>query len=332
MKRRVAACVVLWTCLAILAAAGRASEGPARLDGAQRSIRVQPRHPLEDPLCPFGVKILVRDPARGLFVERKPVFRDGRMLVSLQEGEVYQVRVEVRPWQGGQETPATSDAAREALAGPAILMRLLVDGLNTLPEKTPDSSAKAVAVAPAPAGEYRMAAPVPLEQARFWVLRRDRGGVYVIPGFFRQTSPLGNYREFTVVAPEESLAAQQKKTDQIGVISVALYAPKPPHAGDGIRGIDPSQPGTGAGQEATMRIDRYEAVEVGELLSLIQIHYIDPAEIAPLEAPETPPEGRPRNTFRRIDHRVRPQEVVRGDGPGGPSYVECGRSSSAGPK
>jgi len=40
---------------------------------------------------------------------------------------------------------------------------------------------------------------------------------------------------------------------------------------------------------------------------------------------------RPKNNFRRMDLQVRPHGRLLGDGPGGPSYVESGSCSSAGP-
>ena len=66
-------------------------------------------HPLQDPNFPYRMKIMIGGQ------ERTPVFRGNEMFVPVRQGEVYEIWVR-------NETPQS------------VRMRLLVDGLNTLPE------------------------------------------------------------------------------------------------------------------------------------------------------------------------------------------------------
>ncbi|KKK65982.1 hypothetical protein LCGC14_2968670, partial [marine sediment metagenome] len=90
--------------------------------------RSQGAHPLSDPAFPFRVKIMVKDGTSERPTERSPVFRGNDMFVPLGKGEVYEIWVENR-------------------AGRLVLMRLLVDGLNTLPEKQKDKGVDVYQVA-----------------------------------------------------------------------------------------------------------------------------------------------------------------------------------------
>src|SRR5690606_13160212 len=72
--------------------------------------RAQGAHPLLDPNCPYRVKIMIGGK------ERKGVFKGNDMLVPVRRGEVYSIWVENQ-------------------TGGMALMRLLVDGLNTLPQR-----------------------------------------------------------------------------------------------------------------------------------------------------------------------------------------------------
>jgi hypothetical protein len=138
-------------------------------------------------------------------------------------------------------------------------MRLLVDGLNTLPQKMPDKGVETYVVAP----------PVSLDEARFWVLDPEHSTRYAVRGFVTKTGVEGALREFTVVDSADSLAARQRFTEQIGVITVAFYAP----AGE-TRGI-----GTGAGRERSEDIGEREGFRAGNLLAVLHIRYVEPSSL-----------------------------------------------------
>ena len=101
----------------------------ARLDA-----RANEPHPLQRQDFPFRVSINVKSQAR------KPLFFGNDCFVMLRNEEEYEIWIENR--------------ARQTIA-----MRLLVDGLNTLPEKETDS--KGIAA-------YVIGKPVSLNEARHW--------------------------------------------------------------------------------------------------------------------------------------------------------------------
>ncbi|MBI2823850.1 MAG: caspase family protein [Planctomycetia bacterium] len=191
--------------------------------------RSQGPHPRADPKFPFRVKVIVNGQ------ERKGVMRGNDMFVTLRKGEVYSIRVENNSDQ-------------------LALMRLLVDGLDTLPEK----STKGVIT-------YEVAPRVNLEDARHWVLDPAQRKSWNIPGFVTETGVDGKYREFTVVDASESLAARQRFTDQIGMISAAFYAP----SGQS-RGV-----GTGAGREGRRDLTTRGGFQCGQLLGVVHLRYTD---------------------------------------------------------
>lgn len=202
----------------------------ARLDE-----RAKGPHPLLDPAFPYGVRIQVGGK------ERKCVFRGNDCFVALQKGETYEVWIENK---SGQPT----------------LMRLLVDGLNTLPEKLLDKGVLT----------YAIAAPVSLDEARPWLLDPEQSAVNAVRGFVTKTGVDGELREFTIVDAADSLAARQRFTEQIGVITAAFYAP----AKDA-RGI-----GTAAGRERAENLDERSGFEVGNLLGVVHIRYVEPGALA----------------------------------------------------
>lgn len=130
-------------------------------------------------------------------------------------------------------------------------MRLLVDGLNTLPEK---EESKGVAT-------YLVGAPVSLDQARFWILDPESAKVHAVQGFVTETGREGKLQKFTVVDAQKSLAARQQFTDQIGLITAAFYA-----SGGGSRAI-----GTAAGEERVENLEELGGVKVGNLLGVVSI-------------------------------------------------------------
>jgi hypothetical protein len=134
-------------------------------------------------------------------------------------------------------------------------MRLLVDGLNTLPEK---ENTKGVST-------MIWGKRVSLEEARPWEMDPTRSSIFAVRGFVTEADTQGKLKEFKVVDAAESLAAQQEFTDQIGMITAAFYAPKA-----GTRRI-----GTAAGEERSERIEKSKGFECGNLLGVVNIRYVD---------------------------------------------------------
>jgi hypothetical protein len=205
-------------------------------------------HPLRDPKFPFPVRIVVGNK------ERKGVFHGNDYYVPVNQGEVYSVQVESK------------------LKDP-VVMRLLVDGLNTLPEKVDD--VKGVET-------YEVAPRVSLENARHWVLdpKRNRRARWTVKGFVTETGSSGKLREFKIVEKQDSVAAQQNFTDQIGIITAAFYTPlAEPRGGD----LAAAAPGTGFGEERMERLDEVANIKPGRLRSVVHIHYVDAEELENLK-------------------------------------------------
>jgi len=194
-------------------------------------------HPLADPNFPYRVQIKVGGK------ECTPRFEGNDCIVQLSKGETYEIWVENRTSQ-------------------LVLMRLLVDGLNTLPQK---DTAKG-------AGTYAVAKRVNLGEARPWVLDpkdpdTPTPGIWAVRGFVTEIGEKGKLREFMVVDAQESLAARRKFTDQIGLITAAFYVY-----------VDqlPKNVGTAAGQERQESILYHgKPLWCGNPLSIVNIHYTD---------------------------------------------------------
>ena len=157
------------------------------------------------PDFPFRVQIIVDGK------ERKGVFLNNDMFVALGKGEVCRVKIENR-------------------ADYPVMTRLLIDGLNTLPEPRTEDPDKAVRVEPTSQkkSEYLPAQRVSLDEAQ--ARKLDPGDVkpraYTILGFYSVTGKNAKYREFLMVDAQESLAGRQQFTDQIGLITAAFYTVK----------------------------------------------------------------------------------------------------------
>jgi uncharacterized caspase-like protein len=192
-------------------------------------------HPLLDRSFPFRVRIMVAGK------ERQGIARGNDYFVPLRKGEKYEIWIENK-------------------SGQIALMRLLVDGLNTLPEK--EEPTKGVLV-------YQVAQRVNLAAARPWVLDPARGSVNAIRGFVTETGVNGKLRDFIVVDGQQSLAGRRQFTEQIGIITAAFYAP----AG-GSRRI-----GTAAGDERREDLKERAGFTPGNLLGAVQIRYAEPSEL-----------------------------------------------------
>jgi hypothetical protein len=193
-------------------------------------VKAEGPHPLSDPAFPFPVRLVIGGK------ERKGTFRGNDYFVGVRKGEVYEIHVENR-------------------TGGPVLMRLLVDGLNTLPE--PEGT-KGVQT-------YLIGKRVNLDEARAWELDPAVGTLFAVRGFVTEAAVQGQLREFLVVDADASLAARQKFTDQIGLITAAFYAP----AG-GSRAV-----GTGLGRVRSEEIEKAHTIKPGNLLAVVHIRYVD---------------------------------------------------------
>ena len=207
---------------------------------ARMDERSEGAHPMKDPAFPYRVRFMVDGK------ERQCVFKGNNLIVPVKQGEVYQLWIENRTAQ-------------------PVVMRLLIDGLNTLPEK---EDTKGIST-------YVVGKRVNLDQARSWVLdpsdprvvRIQGNPTWAVHGFVTATGTQGQgkLREFKIVDASQSLAARQEFTDQIGLITAAFYAPA-----SGGRGV-----GTDLGAERTEDLREREGVEVGNLLALLHFQYVE---------------------------------------------------------
>lgn len=236
--------------LAMQGASGRADAVAARTELAIPAelelarIDATAEHPLRNSSFPYRARI-VTEAGDGKMHERTGTFRGNDYFVTLRRGEAFHIQMVNRSDQ-------------------PIFVRVLVDGLNTLPEKSQTNGAYVV---PAPVDQWRQAQPVNLAEARAWgPLEPDRE--YSIRGFYSQTGANAVYDEFKVVDATKSLAAEAGYTDQLGLITVAFYEPKkkPP---PGRR-----TPGVGRGQRYRSQTETYGGpFEPGRLLAVAHIRY-----------------------------------------------------------
>lgn len=209
----------------------------------------QTRHPLNDPRFPFNVRILVNGRERpGKFERNKDTGRE-EYVVRFSPGEVYSV------WVANN-------------SGKTACMRLMVDGLNTLPQKHLDKGVETVEVAPR----------VNLEDARHWVLDPKVSRVNAIAGFVTETGVRGRLREFKVVDAEASVAARKNFTEQIGLITAAFYKTYEFRedsllAGSAPGGTFGSALGTDFGEERVQNLEVREE-KPAELIGVVHIRYL----------------------------------------------------------
>jgi uncharacterized caspase-like protein len=192
-------------------------------------------HPLKGNASAFRVRIVVAGK------QRPGVVRGNDLYVPLRPGEVFQIEIENR-------------------SGQAAAMRLLVDGLNTLPEK---AKVKGAAI-------YEVAPRVNLDEARHWVLDPKKGKVQRVAGFVAVTGVQGEYRDFKVVDADKSLAARRHFTEQVGLITAAFY--EPGTSGPELRGAL----GVDLGEQRSADLTERSDVGIGNLISVINIRYVSP--------------------------------------------------------
>lgn len=211
--------------------------------------RAKGMHPLKDSNFPYRVKIMVKRGGRGPLREAPIVFRDNDAYVGMQPGDVYEV------WIDNQ----TRDD---------VCMRLLVDGLNTCAEPAVSKmmvvEAKPEKPEPKPGPtQWVTGMRVSLNDAAHWILTPERTAK--ICGFFTSQEENSSYLEFTVSDAQQSLAARQNFTDQIGLITAAFYA----------KGGTSRKIGTDTGREENQTL-AYREAAVGNLLAVVHIKYVEP--------------------------------------------------------
>ena len=221
---------------------------PPELEPVQ--IQPGPSHPLADPTFPYRARIMI-ETVNGRFQERQLKFDGKDCYVPLAKDEVFSIYV-------------TNGSGKPTFA------RILVDGLNTLPEK---SREKGVYVE-ARKGAYRQAQPVNLIEARAWgPLAPNRE--YGFPGFFLKTGTDAIVDKFKVVDAQRSFAADAGYTDQLGLITVAFFEmqqkPKSKPLGGGRGSL-----GIGSGGRYQTQTDEYDGDHIpGRMLAVLHIRYGD---------------------------------------------------------
>jgi hypothetical protein len=219
----------------------RPPEGPAGGEGTvveKLEENAKKPHPFANPGFPFRVRIAVVDPTTGKAKERLGVLKGNDWVVQLNEGEEYEIQID------------------HPIKEP-VVMRLLVDGLNTLPEPSPEKGIET----------KLWGKPVNLDEATYWVLdpnnelKRSR-----VAGFYDRTGADAHYYRFTVARAEEALAVRQQFTERIGLITAAFYYAEP---ATGARGVV----GTRAGRDGRSTT-RTLAVRPADLIAVAHIRYV----------------------------------------------------------
>ncbi|MDR1141404.1 MAG: hypothetical protein LBL62_06915, partial [Planctomycetaceae bacterium] len=225
----------------------------------------------------FRVTIVVK---RGnKFVPVKPIQQGNRTYLPLERGDVYRIKI-YNP---------TSEA---------VMVRVLVDGLNTLPEKMEEpQKVKFVAVTTTDFMQYieslkkagaiiaqneaneffRIASPSGLDGARPWIVKPQKD--VEIPGFFHNVGLQGGYKEFRVTESPFSVGGQTNFTDQLGLITVGFFAAIPENLPDSQileRGV-----GTGMGYRYRQNVVVNESLIIGGLLETQQYYYAPRKDIVP---------------------------------------------------
>jgi hypothetical protein len=219
-----------------------------------QAVTLQRRHPLDPQAvfeCSFSVGLETRDSA-GRFTPREMDFVDGKCIVKFKRGDVYRIRLQ-------NHHPDSR----------GVFARVLVDGLNTLPEPI---RAKGITVSlrQAAGREIQVAPPVILREARPWFVHAGFDGC--ISGFLDGNWEIEKgHHEFRVVDAAESVAARTKYTDNIGLITLAFYEFDPARSDS-----SPHVPGGSAfGRFVDREYDRYAGNGVpGKELAVIHIHYV----------------------------------------------------------
>lgn len=189
-------------------------------------------HPMRDPKFPYRVSVMINGQ------ERQGAFRGNEYVIPVRNGEVYEVHIKV-------------------LNNEQTCVRLLIDGLNTLPQKlTGEKGIETIEVAPV----------VKLDEAREWILdgNQNKGRLWAFRGFVTETGTAGKLRRFVVADPAQSLAAQKNFTESMGLITAAFYTQSSVRSGTTV------QP-----WETPAVLTERRDVEAGDLISVVNIRYMD---------------------------------------------------------
>ena len=218
----------------------------------------------------FPVAVQVKNKT-GVYESREIHFINDRAYVALQKEDVYQVVL----WN---------------LTNDTVGFRLLVDGMNTLPEKAstiiPGQELPVdFSTMKSRNGEYVSQKQVPLSEANFWILppspKREDGKLSngaKVKGFYKTMGQNTTYREFVVSDATESKASQAGFTDELGKITVGVYSLRAKTRGAKDLGVDGL--GTKEGEELIDKdIKGIKGMEVAETKSLIYIRYISPENL-----------------------------------------------------
>ncbi|HVC98523.1 MAG TPA: caspase family protein [Pirellulales bacterium] len=206
-------------------------------------------HPLADPKCPFRVSLKFNGK------ERKGVFKGNEYFVGVRKGDVFEIWVENK-------------------TGQKVMMRLLVDGRNTLPE-----AEKPTDVEPTPDGAPPPAAKglltevvcphVNLDEARHWVLDpvAARTNIWAVRGFVSKTGEEGELGRFTVVDADDTLGQRTRFDKEAGIITAAFYSPTATARGNLVV--------VGGEKKSEYLKEAKRGETCGNLLESIQIRYVN---------------------------------------------------------
>ncbi|MDR3108872.1 MAG: hypothetical protein LBU65_04175 [Planctomycetaceae bacterium] len=243
----------------------------------------------------FRVTVVVK--RSGRFVPVKPIKKGDKSFIPLERGDVYKIRI---------YNPTTE----------TVMTRVLVDGLNTLPEKIePLENVKFTAVSEADTmkyieslklagaivvqnddGFYRVAPPSGLDNARPWILR-PRAEVE-ISGFFYSDGSDGNYKEFKVTDAPFSVGGQTNFTDQLGMITVGFFTAIP-KSKTTTKGFTERRIGTGMGQSYQQKVIVTDSLIVGGILETHQYFYAPRSDIEAIGSTGKPTERNIPTRYRR---------------------------------
>lgn len=198
---------------------------------------VDNRHPLQDSQFPFPVGVQVDGHVR------PAKFVGNQAYVPLAEGEEYKIVVLHRDGQAKR------------------LMRLLVDGQNTLPQH--------VTVAASGKRKFSQAPLVHLAVARPWLLVPDTGRRFTIPGFFSTTGEVAEGGRFTLAKRAESPLHRTRFEDQIGMITAAFYEVHPAAKEAQVKLA------TVPGKKVYAEIEEVSDIEFGRQIAFVCLRYVD---------------------------------------------------------
>jgi len=133
----------------------------------------------------------------------------------------------------------------------SVLMRLLVDGVNTIVQHDNDSDVQHVL----------------LDEARGWIL--DPDSEYPIEGWYMGVGDNAEVDRFRFVDPPRAVASQLGFSEDIGMITAAFYA-KQTSRGAGAN----QQMGVGRGRKETRNTPVPVPFPVGRMLAAVTIRYV----------------------------------------------------------